>query len=78
MQIYIDDILILSCSVERLTEVVAAFLELLRSLGVLFHPGKCILSPTPSLDFLGLQLDIPKQLFKLTEKQRTKLKSIST
>ena len=48
-------------------------MDLLNRLGILFHPGKCELTPTTSLSFLGMQLDIPNQEFRLTHKQREKI-----
>ena len=64
----------MSTSDTRLNQVSHATLDLLQRLGILFHPGKCELTPTPSLSFLGMQLDIPNQLFKLTPKQHEKIK----
>ena len=45
IQIYIDDILVLSITTSRQTEVLAAVFELLNDLGILFHPGKCETEP---------------------------------
>ncbi len=41
IQIYLDDILILTFEKARCTEVLAGFLALLTDLGVLYHPHKC-------------------------------------
>lgn len=73
VQIYLDDILLLS--VDRATQeaLTAALLTLLVDLGVLCHPGKCELDPVPALDFLGLRIHIPTQKFYLTERQRSRL-----
>jgi hypothetical protein len=68
VQIYIDDILLLSTRKERQARVVEALLELLQNLGILYHPTKCVLTPEPFLEFLGFKLDIANQRFLLTEK----------
>jgi hypothetical protein len=51
--------------------------ELLQNLGILFHPHKCVINPTQNIDFLGMNLDIPKQQFRLTEKQLQRLQNAS-
>lgn len=65
----------MATSTEQLHLVNQTTLDLLQRLGILFHPGKCELTPTTSISFLGMQLDIPNQLFKLTEKQHEKIRS---
>lgn len=78
VQIYLDDILLLTISKDRSREVSGAMLELLRDLGVLVHPSKCDLDPVPHIDFLGMRLDVPAHLFRLTNKQRDKLAKYTT
>ena len=73
MQIYLDDILILAVTRADLCTAIQGILDLLRDLGILFHPSKCELEPTTSIEYLGMQLDIPNHLFRLTDKQLTKL-----
>ena len=68
VQIYIDDILLLATTAEVHAKIIDALLDLLTSLGILYHPGKCELELTRSLDFLGMRLDIPNQRFLLTNK----------
>ena len=54
-------------------DVIGAIQELFRDLGILCHPHKCELEPTPQLDFLGIRLNIPEARFYLTAKQLEKL-----
>jgi hypothetical protein len=77
-QIYLDDILVLSPSPERQKAAMDVLLDLLTRLGVMFHPHKCVLEPTRQVEYLGMLLDIPKQQFRLTDKQLTRLRTRTT
>ena len=68
IQIYIDDVLILSVDAATQSIVADCMLHLFSSLGILCHPGKCELAPVPSISFLGMQLHVPTQKFFLTAK----------
>ena len=59
VQIYLDDILVLTIERNRMHTVIEGILQLLRDLGILFHPAKCELNPRESIEYLGMQLDIP-------------------
>lgn len=78
VQIYIDDILLLATTADVHTAIIEALLDLLSSLGILYHPGKCELELAQSLDFLGMRLDIPSQRFLLTTKQKDRLRIKTT
>ena len=78
VQIYIDDILLLTQSKHTHNLLVMAVLTLLTDTGILCHPGKCELTPVPSISYLGMQLDIPHQKFTLTPKQEDKLRTKTT
>ena len=49
-------------------ECVAALLDTLTHLGVLFHPHKCVLEPSTHIEYLGMLLDVPNKHFRLTTK----------
>lgn len=68
IQIYLDDILILTIHKERMQEVIGAIQELFNDLGILCHPHKCELTPTERIDFLGMRLHIPEARFYLTDR----------
>ena len=77
IQIYLDDILLLTPSKDTLPGVVHTLQTLLKDLGVLCHPHQCELTPIQTIDFLGMRLDIPGGRFLLTDKQRSKLQTKS-
>ena len=78
VQIYIDDILLLTQSKLTHNLLIKAVLTLLADTGILCHPGKCELAPVPSISYLGMQLDIPNQKFTLTSKQEDKLRTTTS
>jgi len=58
---YVDDILVLSDNYQKLESQVTDLIQLLTSLGVAINPAKCLLTPTRSLEFLGIQVNLENE-----------------
>lgn len=72
--IYLDDILLIAESPEKLTQARDTTLFLLQSLGFVINLGKSKLTPCQVLDFLGFQINTQKMTFYLSKEKVTKLK----
>lgn len=55
--IYLDDILVLSQSVEKLQGHLTTVITLLKSLGLTINMDKSVLTPAQRMEFLGLVVD---------------------
>jgi hypothetical protein len=75
--IYIDDILILGRTAAECQEITKMVISDLEFLGFLLRTEKCILVPTQSITFLGIQLDFVRGVVTIPEeKQKIALESI--
>ena len=63
--LYLDDMLLLDKSEERLQRHLPSMLELLASLGFLENMKKSMLSPTRKLEFLGFLIDPARMVISL-------------
>jgi hypothetical protein len=73
MIIYLDDILIVAASDLEAREHAAIACSLLESLGYRINVKKSDLEPKSVIEFLGLQICIPKMMFVLPVKKVTKI-----
>ena len=72
--IYLDDILLMAETKEKLIQARDSTLFLLLNLGFVINWEKSKVNPSQVLDFLGFQIDSQKMMFHLAEEKITKLK----
>ena len=70
--IYLDDILIVGADIITLQEQTNLVLDLLQSLGFIINFEKSVLTPSPTMEFLGLLVDSRTMMFYLPSHKVTK------
>ena len=70
--IYLDDILIVGSDILTLQEQTNLVLDLLQSLGFIINFEKSVLTPSPTMEFLGLLVDSRTMMFYLPSHKVTK------
>jgi hypothetical protein len=71
--IYLDDILIIGPSAQEATRSTIMAMALLESLGFTLNRAKSILTPTPTIQFLGFSIDSTTMRVSLPSEKITKL-----
>ena len=70
---YIDDSLLIAGSEEDLLQAIHDSSQLFDSLGLTVHPGKSVLTPTTSIEFLGGVIDSRTMTVSLTSAKKDKI-----
>jgi len=73
LDIYLDDILIISQSKESAREAVKLVVNLFEILGFVIQDEKSVLEPSQLLEYTGLVIDTNSMTFSLPHKKRDKL-----
>lgn len=65
---FLDDLIGLGATYKDTLLLVDNITTLFSDLGILYHPHKCEFTPIQEITYLGMLLDVPNKLFKLTTK----------
>ena len=78
IEIYIDDTLLITNSVNKMKRNVQLTLEMVEAVGFLINPDKSHLQPTTRLEFLGFIMDTKSYTILLSDQKCDNLKTLIT